>query len=60
MQAGGDENVVLSWIEWLSKTVRDEGNAKGMNDLRMQQFKDMPFDGKRMFFGGFEPLLDAQ
>ena len=31
-----------------------------MKDPRMQQFQDMPFDGKRMFFGGFEPLLDTQ
>ena len=60
VQASGDENVVFSWIEWPSKAVRDEGNAKVMKDPRMQQFKDMPFDGKRMFFGGFQPLLDTQ
>lgn len=60
VKAEGDENVVFSWIEWPSKAARDEGNAKVMKDPRMQQFKDMPFDGKRMFFGGFEPLLDRQ
>ena len=60
VQASGDENVVFSWIEWPSKAVRDEGNAKVMKDPRMQQFKDMPFDGKRMFLGGFQPLLDTQ
>ena len=60
VQASGDENVVFSWIECPLKAVRDEGNAKVMKDPRMQQFKDMPFDGKRMFFGGFQPLLDTQ
>lgn len=57
VQAQSNENVVFSWIEWPSKAVRDEGNEKFMKDPRMQMFKDMPFDGKRMFFGGFEMLL---
>ena len=60
VKAEGDENVVFSWIEWPSKAARDEGNAKVMKDPRMQQFKNMPFDGKRMFFVCFEPLLDTQ
>lgn len=58
VQAQGNENVVFSWIEWPSKAARDEGNEKFMKDPRMQMFKDMPFDGKRMFFGGFEMLLE--
>jgi len=60
VKAEGEENAVFSWIEWPSRTARDEGNAKVMKDPRMQPFKDMPFDGKRMFFGGFEPLLEKQ
>jgi uncharacterized protein YbaA (DUF1428 family) len=55
-----DETVVFSWIIWPSKAVRDAGQAKVMNDPRMQMPPDgIPFDGKRMIFGGFEILLDA-
>ena len=60
VKAQAEENVVFSWIVWPSKAVRDEGNAKVMKDPRMQELKDMPFDGKRMFFGGFEILLDTE
>jgi uncharacterized protein YbaA (DUF1428 family) len=54
------ENVVYSFIEWPSKDVRNEAWAKVMADERMQPDHDnMPFDGKRMFWGGFAPILDA-
>ena len=60
VQAKGDEKVVYSWIEWPSKEVRDAGMKKAMEDPRMQpDMSTMPFDGKRMIFGGFQPLVDA-
>lgn len=46
-------------IEYPSKAVRDEANQKMMTDPRMKALGEkMPFDGKRMIFGGFESILD--
>ena len=59
VKAEADETVVFSWIVWPSKQVRDAGNQKMKDDPRMQMTGDMPFDGKRMIFGGFEPLFDS-
>jgi uncharacterized protein YbaA (DUF1428 family) len=53
-----DEAVVFAWITWPSKAVRDEGMAKVMTDARMNP-QDIPFDGKRMIFGGFDVLVEA-
>ena len=53
------ETVVFSWTVWPSKSVRDEANQKMRADPRMQPSGDMPFDGKRMIFGGFEILCDS-
>jgi uncharacterized protein YbaA (DUF1428 family) len=53
------ETVVFSWIVWPSKAVRDEGNKKIMADPRMKPGSDMPFDGKRLIYGGFELMLDT-
>ena len=58
VKAESGENVVFSWVEWPSKDARDKGNKAMMEDPEMKAM-DMPFDGKRMFFGGFENLLDA-
>jgi uncharacterized protein YbaA (DUF1428 family) len=59
VKATADEKVVYSWIEWPSKQARDEAWKKVMQDPRMKAMGDMPFDGKRMIYGGFAPILDA-
>ena len=54
------ETVVFSWIEWPSRAARDEAWKKVMADPRMQPgAMAMPFDGKRLIYGGFEVLLQA-
>jgi len=53
------ENVVFSWIVWPDKAARDAGMEKAMKDERMQPSGDMPFNGQRMIFGGFEVLVDT-
>ena len=58
VQCRDDETVALSWIVWPSKDVRDKGWADVMADPRMQAMQ-MPFDGKRMIFGGFEIVNQA-
>ena len=58
VQARPDEVVMFSWIEWPSKEIRDAGMKKLMADERMRDMA-MPFDGQRMVFGGFQPILDA-
>ena len=59
VQAKEDEEVVFSWFEYPSKAARDSANEKMMSDPRMEQMgATMPFDGKRMIFGGFAPLLE--
>lgn len=51
------ETAVFSWIEWPDKATRDAGMAKMMADTRMTD-EPMPFDGARMIFGGFMPVVD--
>ena len=60
VKAQAGENVVFSWIVWPSKEARNEGNRKVMADPRLNMGEDMPFDGKRMIYGGFELLLDSE
>jgi len=55
------ETVVFSWIVFKSRAHRDRVNAKVMNDPRLAEMMDpnsMPFDMKRMAYGGFEVLVD--
>jgi uncharacterized protein YbaA (DUF1428 family) len=59
VQAKDDEVVVFSWIEWPDKATRDAAMTKVMSDSRLSpQGNPMPFDGKRMIFGGFAPVLE--
>ena len=54
-----DETVVFSWIVWPSRQARDEGMRKVMEDPRSQpDVNPMPFDGKRLIYGGFDVLVD--
>lgn len=57
-----DETVVFSWITYKSRAHRDRVNAKVMKDPRLASMMDpkaMPFDGKRMIYGGFRMLVSA-
>lgn len=54
-----DETVVFSWIIWPTRKIRDEGMPKVMSDPRLQPGTNpMPFDGKRMIYGGFDVIVD--
>ncbi|WP_310088318.1 MULTISPECIES: DUF1428 domain-containing protein [unclassified Sphingopyxis] len=54
------ETVVFSWVEWPDKETRVAGWEKVMADDRMQpDGSDVPFDGKRMIYGGFAPIVEA-
>lgn len=60
VQAQDGENVVFSFIIWPDKQTRDSGWEKLMADPEMQPgAQPMPFDGKRMFWGGFRPLVNT-
>ena len=54
------EDVVFSWITWPSREARDTGNKSAMEDPRLQGWdpNNMPFDGKRMIFGGFTTIVE--
>jgi uncharacterized protein YbaA (DUF1428 family) len=68
VQAKDDESVVFSWIEWPDKATRDAAMAKmtemmsdpAKADPRMDPEKNpMPFDGKRLIYGGFAPVVEV-
>lgn len=54
-----DEAVLFSWIEWPSKEARNSGMKTMMQDERMKSMA-MPFDGKRLIFGGFSPIVETE
>jgi len=59
VKATDDETVVFSWITYKSREDRDAINKQVMDDPRIKAgFESMPFDGKRMIFGGFQPFLE--
>ncbi|GAA0846415.1 DUF1428 domain-containing protein [Marinobacter szutsaonensis] len=54
-----DETVVFSWLVWPSREVRDKAMPRIMEDPRLQpDVNPMPFDGKRLIYGGFEVVVD--
>jgi uncharacterized protein YbaA (DUF1428 family) len=54
-----EETVVFSWILWPSRARRDEAWKQVMSDPRMQPDRNpMPFDGKRLIYGGFEVIME--
>jgi uncharacterized protein YbaA (DUF1428 family) len=61
VNATADESVVFSWIEWPDKEARNRGytdwEERGKTDERFEM-STMPFDGKRMIFGGFIPVVE--
>jgi len=60
VKAEAGETVVLGWVEWPSRAARDAGMARVMADPRMaSDANPMPFDGKRMIYGGFSMLSDS-
>jgi uncharacterized protein YbaA (DUF1428 family) len=59
VQAKDDETVVFSWIEWPDKRTRDSAMEKMRTDQRMMS-EPMPFDGARMIFGGFTPIVELK
>ena len=63
VQAEPDEAVVFSWIEWPDKETREKAMTTMMSedfrDERMDPEKNpMPFDGKRLIYGGFRPVVE--
>ena len=64
VQAKDDEDVIFSWIEWPDKKTRDAGMSRMeelmKTDPRMGENNPMPFDAKRMIFGGFAPIVTLQ
>lgn len=59
VQASDEETVIFSWIAYESREARDEVNAKVMADPRIKDaMSDVPFDTKRMIYGGFRTLVE--
>ena len=60
VRCASDETVAFSWIVWPSRAAADAAMEAMTSDPRMSQENNpMPFDGKRMIYGGFEPVMEA-
>jgi uncharacterized protein YbaA (DUF1428 family) len=59
VKAEDDEGVVFSFIEWPDKATRDEAWQKIMSDESLKPEGEMPFAGQRMFWGGFDKVVDT-
>ena len=59
VRKGPDETVVFSWTIWPSREVRDAAHARMRDDPDMPAMADLPFDGKRLIYGGFRVLMQA-
>ena len=60
VQAREDETVVLAWIVWPDRETADACERRMPDDPRMKPPADMPFDGKRMIFGGFATIVEVR
>jgi uncharacterized protein YbaA (DUF1428 family) len=58
--AEADEKIVFSWILWPDKETADAAHEAIHEDERFKAMTEMPFDGRRMIFGSFEPMLDLR
>ena len=58
VQAKEDETIVFSWVEWPDRATSDSAQKKMGEDAELAKMDEMPFDGMRMIWGGFEPVVD--
>jgi uncharacterized protein YbaA (DUF1428 family) len=59
VQAKEDEAIVFSWIEWPDKQTYDAATKRMETDPRWSELPEMPFDAKRMIWGGFDPIFET-
>ena len=59
VKAEADEAVVFSWIEWPDQATCDAASKKMEKDVRFEEMGEMPFDGKRMIYAGFDPIFES-
>lgn len=57
VNARGDEKIVFSWVIWPDRKTGSSAHKGMWDDPRMKSLGEMPFDGKRMILGGFDPML---